>query len=172
MPPDRWKYLATTAEAQAQYRHWNMGGRKAALDPQVLRRLAAQEQAGRLELRLRAAFHAMHAKVYLWQTADKHWRGISGSSNLTQSGLSGSGEFNSLLMPAQIKEAHSWFQIHWQSQQSRPAPQAWAGLRAICQEEAAEAQKAATASVPTTTTRPQPAVAIRPAFADPGTVKR
>ena len=63
-------------------------------------RLAAQEEAGRLALRLRTPFPAMHAKLYLWQTAERaHW-------------------------------ACSWFQTHWQAPPSRRAPQVWAELGA------------------------------------------
>ena len=93
-------------------------------------RLAAQEQAGRLALRLRAPFHAMHAKLYLWQTAAGRWQGVSGSSNLTQSGLTGAGEFNTILTAEPAQRACSWFHTHWQAQSSRRAPQVWAELGA------------------------------------------
>ena len=93
-------------------------------------RLAAQEQAGRLALRLRAPFHAMHAKLYLWQTAAGPWQGVSGSSNLTHSGLTGPGEFNTILTAERAHWACSWFHTHWQAPPSRRAPQVWAELGA------------------------------------------
>ena len=93
-------------------------------------RLAAHEEAGRLELRLRAPFRAMHAKLYLWQTAAGHWQGVSGSSNLTHSGLTGAGELNTILTAAPTHWACSWFHTHWQAPPSRRAPQVWAELGA------------------------------------------
>ena len=93
-------------------------------------RLAAQEEAGRLALRLRTPFPAMHAKLYLWQTAAGLWRGVSGSSNLTHSGLTGPGELNTILTAERAHWACSWFQTHWQAPPSRRAPQVWAELGA------------------------------------------
>ena len=91
MPPSGWKYPPSTATAGATYLRRHIGDDEGPLDLEVWQRLAAQEEAGRLALRLRAPFHAMHAKLYLWQTADGRWQGVSGSSNLTHSGLTGAG---------------------------------------------------------------------------------
>ena len=107
-----------------------LGADAGSLDLEVWPRLAAHEEAGRLALRLRAPFHAMHAKLYLWQTAAGSWQGVSGSSNLTQAGLTGAGEFNTSLTAAPAQRAFRWFHTHWQEQSSRRAPQVWAELGA------------------------------------------
>ena len=122
MPPTGWKYPPSTATAGATYIGRHLGADVGSLDLEVWPRLAAHEEAGRLALRLRAPFHAMHAKLYLWQTAAGPWRGVSGSSNLTQSGLTGAGEFNTILTAEPAHRALSWFQTHWHAQPSRPAP--------------------------------------------------
>ena len=76
MPPTGWKYPPSTATAGATYIRRHLTGNRrrqgtdaGPLDLEVWQRLAAHEEAGRLELRLRAPFRAMHAKLYLWQTA-------------------------------------------------------------------------------------------------------
>ena len=137
MPPSGWKYPPSTATAGASYLRSHLTGNRrrqgteaGPLDLEVWQRLAAQEQAGRLALRLRAPFHAMHAKLYLWQTAAGPWQGVSGSSNLPQSGLTGAGEFNTILTAEPAQRACSWFHTHWQAQSSRRAPQVWAELGA------------------------------------------
>ena len=130
MPPTGWKYPPSTATAGATYLRSHLGAGEGSLDVEVWPRLAAQEEAGRLALRLRAPFHAMHAKLYLWQTAAGPWQGVSGSSNLTQSGLTGAGEFNTILTAEPAQRACSWFHTHWQAQSSRRAPQVWAELGA------------------------------------------
>ena len=137
MPPTGWKYPPSTATAGATYirRHLTGNRRRQGIDaeptnPEVWQRLAAHEEAGRLALRLRAPFNAMHAKLYLWQTADVLWRGVSGSSNLTHSGLTGAGELNTILTSERAHWAFSWFQTHWQAQPSRRAPRVWAELGA------------------------------------------
>ncbi len=83
-----------------------------------------------LALRLRAPFPALHAKLYLWQTAAGPWQGVSGSSNLTHSGLTGAGELNTILMAERAHWACSWFHTHWHAPPSRRAPQVWAELGA------------------------------------------
>ena len=130
MPPRGWKYPPSTATAGATYLRRHLGAGEGSLDLEVWPRLAAHEEAGRLALRLRAPFHAMHAKLYLWQTAAGHWQGVSGSSNLTQSGLTGAGEFNTILTAEPAQRAFRWFHTHWQEQSSRRAPQVWAELGA------------------------------------------
>ena len=130
MPPSGWKYPPSTATAGATYLRRHIGASAGSLDLEVWPRLAAHEQAGRLALRLRAPFHAMHAKLYLWQTAAGDWQGVSGSSNLTQSGLTGAGEFNTILTAEPAQRAFRWFHTHWQAQSSRRAPQVWAELGA------------------------------------------
>ena len=135
MPPRGWKYPPSTATAGATYLRRHIGAGEGSLDLEVWQRLAAHEEAGRLELRLRAPFHAMHAKLYLWQTAAGPWQGVSGSSNLTHSGLTGGGELNTILTAAPTHWAFSWFQTHWQAPPSRRAPQVWAELGADWQPE-------------------------------------
>ena len=130
MPPSGWKYPPSTATAGATYLRRHLGADAGSLDLEVWPRLAAQEEAGRLALRLRAPFHAMHAKLYLWQTAAGPWQGVSGSSNLTHSGLTGPGELNTILTAEQAHWACSWFHTHWQAPPSRRAPQVWAELGA------------------------------------------
>ena len=130
MPPSGWKYPPSTAPAGATYLRRHLGTDAGPLDLEVWQRLAAQEEAGRLELRLRAPFHAMHAKLYLWQTAAGPWQGVSGSSNLTHSGLTGAGELNTILTAERAHWACSWFHTHWQEQSSRRVPQVWAELGA------------------------------------------
>ena len=130
MPPTGWKYPPSTATAGATYIRRHLGADAGSLDLEVWPRLAAHEEAGRLALRLRAPFHAMHAKLYLWQTAAGSWQGVSGSSNLTHSGLTGAGELNTTLTAEQAHWACSWFHTHWQAQSSRRAPQVWAELGA------------------------------------------
>ncbi len=130
MPPTGWKYPPSTATAGATYLRSHLGAGAGSLDLEVWPRLAAQEQAGRLALRLRAPFRAMHAKLYLWQTAAGPWQGVSGSSNLTHSGLTGAGELNTILTAAPTHWACSWFHTHWQAPPSRRAPQVWAELGA------------------------------------------
>ena len=137
MPPSGWKYPPSTATAGATYIRKHLTGNRrrqgtdaGPLDLEVWQRLAAQEEAGRLELRLRAPFHAMHAKLYLWQTAAGPWQGVSGSSNLTQSGLTGPGELNTILTAERAHWACSWFHTHWQAPPSRRASQVWAELGA------------------------------------------
>ena len=130
MPPTGWKYPPSTATAGATYLRRHLGADAGSLDLEVWPRLAAHEEAGRLALRLRAPFHAMHAKLYLWQTADGRWQGVSGSSNLTHSGLTGPGELNTILTAERAHWACSWFHTHWQAQPSRRAPQVWAELGA------------------------------------------
>ena len=137
MPPTGWKYPPSTATAGAPYIRKHLTGNRrrqgtdaGPLDLEVWQRLAAQEEAGRLELRLRAPFPAMHAKLYLWQTAAGPWQGVSGSSNLTQSGLTGPGELNTILTAEPVHWACSWFHTHWQAPPSRRAPQVWAELGA------------------------------------------
>ena len=128
MPPTGWKYPPSTGAAGATYLRRHLGADAGPLDLEVWQRLAAQEEAGRLELRLRAPFHAMHAKLYLWQTAAGPWQGVSGSSNLTHSGLTGPGELNTTLTAEQAHWACSWFHTHWQEQSSRRVPQVGAEL--------------------------------------------
>ena len=130
MPPSGWKYPPSTATAGATYLRRHLGTDAGPLDLEVWPRLAAQEEAGRLELRLRAPFPAMHAKLYLWQTAAGPWQGVSGSSNLTHSGLTGPGELNTILTAEQAHWACSWFHTHWHAPPSRRAPQVWAELGA------------------------------------------
>ena len=130
MPPTGWKYPPSTATAGATYIRRHIGADAGPLDLEVWQQLAAHEEAGRLALRLRAPFHAMHAKLYLWQTAAGHWQGVSGSSNLTHSGLTGPGELNTILTAERAHWAFSWFQTHWHAQPSRRAPQVWAELGA------------------------------------------
>ena len=65
-----------------------------------------------------------------WQTADGLWQGVSGSSNLTHSGLTGAGEFNTSLTAEPAQRALRWFHTHWQEQSSRRVPQVWAELAA------------------------------------------
>ena len=133
MPPTGWKYPPSTATAGATYLRSHLGADAGPLDLEVWPRLAAQEEAGRLELRLRAPFHAMHAKLYLWQTAAGPWQGVSGSSNLTHSGLRAHRprlELNTTLTAEQAHWACSWFHTHWQAPPSRRAPQVWAELGA------------------------------------------
>ena len=72
----------------------------------------------------------MPAKLYLWQTAAGPWQGVSGSSNLTQSGLTGAGEFNTILRAEPAQRALSGFETNWQAPPSRRAPQVWAELGA------------------------------------------
>ena len=129
MPPTGWKYPPSTAAAGATYIRRHIGADAGPLDPEVWQRLAALEETGRLTLRLRVPFHAMHAKLYLWQTAAGAWRGVSGSSNLTHSGLAGTGELNAILTTERARWAVRWFENHWQAQASRPAPQVWQELR-------------------------------------------
>ena len=138
MPPTGWKYPPSTATAGATYLRRHIGDDTGPLDLEVWQRLAAQEEGGRLALRLRAPFHAMHAKLYLWQTADGRWQGVSGSSNLTQSGLTGAGEFNTSLTAEPAQRALRWFHTHWQEQSSRRVPQVWAELAADWQAETEE----------------------------------
>ena len=83
MPPSGWKYPPSTATAGATYIRSHLTGNRrrqgteaGPVDLEVWQRLAAQEEAGRLALRLRAPFRAMHAKLYLWQTADGRWQGV------------------------------------------------------------------------------------------------
>ena len=135
MPPTGWKYPPSTATAGATYLRRHIGAGEGSLDLEVWQRLAAHEQAGRLALRLRAPFHAMHAKLYLWQTAAGHWQGVSGSSNLTHSGLTGPGELNTILTAEPVHWTSSWFQTHWHAPPSRLASQVWAELAADGQAE-------------------------------------
>ena len=135
MPPTGWKYPPSTAAAGATYIRRHIGAGEGPLDLEVWQRLAAQEEAGRLALRLRAPFHAMRAKLYLWQTAAGRWQGVSGSSNLTHSGLTGPGELNTILTAERAHWACSWFQTHWQAPPSRRAPRVWVELGADGQPE-------------------------------------
>ena len=135
MPPSGWKFPPSTATAGASYIRSHLTGNRrrqgteaGPLDLEVWQRLAAHEEAGRLALRLRAPFHAMHAKLYLWQ-------GVSGSSNLTHSGLTGPGEFNTSLTAEPAQRALRWFHTHWQEQSSRRVPQVWTELGADWQPE-------------------------------------
>ena len=137
MPPTGWKYPPSTATAGASYIRSHLTGNRrrqgteaGSLDLEVWHHLAALEEAGRLELRLRAPFHAMHAKLYLWQTAAGDWQGVSGSSNLTQAGLTGAGELNTSLTAEPAQQALRWIHTHWQAQSSRRVPQVWAELGA------------------------------------------
>ena len=113
MAPHNWKFLAKSAEAHAAYVLRAMQVRASDLDRALLKRLVDHQQAGRLRIRLRDPRHPVHAKLYLIQTASHAWKGLAGSSNLSESGLTQPGEFNLVLDAAAAAQASRWMGRQW-----------------------------------------------------------
>lgn len=87
-----------------------------AADEKSLKRLQAQLQAGKLEVKLFLR-HLLHAKLYLIYREDKKLPriGYVGSSNLTFSGLSGQGELNVEVTDRDdTKKLEEWFTERWE----------------------------------------------------------
>ena len=79
MPPSGWKYPPSTATAGATYLRRHIGAGEGSLDLEVWQRLAAQEQAGRLALRLRGpvpryARQTLSLADGSWQLAGSQWQ--------------------------------------------------------------------------------------------------
>ncbi len=129
--PSHWNYLAKTSKAHADYIQHSMkyGTRASGLDTtSVLARLNTHWQSGRLQVRLRHPQDQIHAKLYLLRTQSDAWRGLTGSSNLSQSGLAERGEFNLVLAPDTAQDAVGWFKENWDADMSAPADDAWQEL--------------------------------------------
>ncbi|AMA10695.1 helicase-related protein [Picosynechococcus sp. PCC 73109] len=104
------KIMAQQFRAQLTY------GVPTARDEATLKRLQAQLQANKLEVRLFLR-HLLHAKLYLIYREDKITPriGYVGSSNLTFSGLSGQGELNVEVTDRDdTKKLEGWFQDRWE----------------------------------------------------------
>ena len=130
MAPGHWSYMARTSKAHADYIQHSMkyGTQASGLDVSVLARLNTHWQSGRLQVRLRHPQDQIHAKLYLLRTQLDAWRGIAGSSNLSQSGLAERGEFNLVLAPDTSQDAVDWFKRNWYTDKSAPADDAWLEL--------------------------------------------
>lgn len=128
MAPRNWKFLAQSADAHATYLLRSMQIKAVELDRALLRRLAGFQSVGRLQLRLREPRHQMHAKLYLIESGPEAWKGLAGSSNLSQSGLTQQGEFNLVLNAATAAEAGRWLARQWEAPSSQPADDVWRAL--------------------------------------------
>ncbi|GEM_PF-6126994 len=128
MAPHNWKFLAQTADAHATYLLRAMQTKAAELDRALLGRLSGFQSAGRLQVRLREPDHRMHAKLYLIQSGAEAWKGLAGSSNLSQSGLTQPGELNLVLDAATAAEAGRWLVRQWEAPSLQPADDVWKAL--------------------------------------------
>lgn len=128
MAPHNWKFLAKSPEAHATYILRAMQTKASNLDRALLRRLVDHQQAGRLRIRLRDPRSQVHAKLYLIQTASHAWKGLAGSSNLSESGLTKPGEFNLVLEGAAAAQASRWMSREWNAPPSQRADDVWREL--------------------------------------------
>lgn len=128
MAPHNWKFLAKSSEAHATYILRAMQTRASDLDRALLRRLVDHQQAGRLRIRLRDPRSQVHAKLYLIQTVSQAWKGLAGSSNLSESGLTKPGEFNLVLDVAAAAQASRWMSREWSAPPSQRADDVWREL--------------------------------------------
>ncbi|MCY3657948.1 MAG: hypothetical protein OXG36_02880 [Caldilineaceae bacterium] len=129
-PPRTWISLVKTDNAHAAYLLRSMQTKAAKLDRLLLERLAAHQRAGRLQVCLREPRHQIHAKLYLIQTASSPWKGLAGSSNLSESGLPQPGEFNQVLDAAAATQASHWLSRQWGALPSQRATGVWQALLA------------------------------------------
>ena len=128
MAPRNWKFLARTDNAHAKYLLSSMQTKAAKLDRLLLERLAAHQRAGRLQVCLREPRHQIHAKLYLIQSASNAWKGLAGSSNLSESGLTHPGEFNHMLDATAAAQASRWMSRQWGAPPSQRAAGVWQEL--------------------------------------------
>ena len=130
MPPSGWKYPPSTATAGATYLRRHLGAGAGSLDLEVWPRLAAQEEAGRW----RCACGPRSPPCTPNSISGRRQQATDSlpvaCSNLTQSGLTGAGELNTILTAERAHWACSWFHTHWHAPPSRRAPQVWAELGA------------------------------------------
>lgn len=128
MAPQNWKFLAKSPDAHATYLLRTMQTKTAELDRALLGRLVGFQSVGRLQIRLRDPRTRIHAKLYLIESGPQAWKGLTGSSNLSQSGLTQPGEFNLVLNAATAAEASRWLAHQWKSANSQPADDVWKAL--------------------------------------------
>ena len=128
MAPRSWKFLAKSTDAHATYLLRSMQTRASDLDRTLLERLAAHQRVGRLQVRLRDPRNQIHAKLYLIQTGSDEWKGLAGSSNLSESGLTKPGEFNQVLDAPAAAQASRWMSRQWGAPPSQRVAGVWQAL--------------------------------------------
>ena len=126
--PRTWTSLVKTDNAHAAYLLHSMQTKAAKLDRLLLERLDAHQRAGRLQVCLREPRYQIHAKLYLIQTASDAWKGLAGSSNLSESGLTQPGEFNQVLDATAAAQASRWLSRQWGAPPSQRAAGVWQAL--------------------------------------------
>lgn len=90
----------------------------------LLERLARHQADGRLEVPVRHPRGKLHAKLYIWTSADGRQENMIGSSNLTGPGLGSQGELNAYMRKSDsTRYFTAWFDARWQEKDSVGGPQ-------------------------------------------------
>ena len=128
MAPRNWKFLPRFPQGHAAYLLRSMSTESSGLDRAPLERLVALQRAGRLSIRFRDPRSQVNTKLYVIESGPDAWRGLAGSSNLSESGLTNPDEFNQVFYATAAAQTTARLLQKWHMSSSLRADGVWKEL--------------------------------------------